>query len=79
MGLAPIVVDEIFESIRQLATRGCALLIVEQYVERALAMADITYVLAKGRVVFAGEPGELDATQLTAAYLGAPEPALASR
>jgi branched-chain amino acid transport system ATP-binding protein len=71
MGLAPRIVEEIFEFLTHLASLGCALLVVEQYVQRALAMADFAYVLRKGEVVFAGEPGEIDADRLSAEYLGA--------
>jgi branched-chain amino acid transport system ATP-binding protein len=71
MGLAPIVVDQIFDFLRRLAARGTALLLVEQYVTKALALADIVYLLTKGVVDFAGEPTELDADALAARYLGA--------
>jgi branched-chain amino acid transport system ATP-binding protein len=71
MGLAPIVVDEIFEHLSRLVAVGCSLLIVEQYVSRALEIADYVYLLARGRVVFAGEPAEAARTDLFAAYLGA--------
>ena len=71
MGLAPIIVDEVFVFLDRLAASGCALLLVEQYVERALAMADFVYVLNRGRVGFAGEPHEIDAAELAAEYLGA--------
>jgi branched-chain amino acid transport system ATP-binding protein len=54
MGLAPVVVDQIFEFLGQIAASGTALLIVEQYVNRALALADTVYVLNKGTVVFSG-------------------------
>lgn len=70
MGLAPVVVDEIFESLATLAAQGRALLLVEQYVTRALELADYVYLLARGRVEFAGEPGELDAERLMARYMG---------
>ncbi len=70
MGLAPVVVDEIFESLAALAAQGCALLLVEQYVTRALELADYVYLLARGRIEFAGEPGELDAERLMARYMG---------
>jgi branched-chain amino acid transport system ATP-binding protein len=59
MGLAPVIVDEIFEFLALLASRGAALLLVEQYVTRALELADYVYVLNRGRVSFAGEPSEL--------------------
>ena len=71
MGLAPKIVDEIFVFLRELAASGAALLIVEQYVERALALADYVYVLKKGRVEFVGEPSQLDDEKLVASYLGA--------
>ncbi len=64
MGLAPRIVDTIFEFLRRLADAGTALLIVEQYVVKALELADIVYVLHKGQVAFCGEPAELDADAL---------------
>ncbi|MCU1692671.1 MAG: livF [Frankiales bacterium] len=70
MGLAPIVVDEIFEFLRQRADEGTGLLLVEQYVTRALELADLVFVLNKGEVAFAGEPGELDSEALFEQYLG---------
>jgi branched-chain amino acid transport system ATP-binding protein len=70
MGLAPRVVDTIFEFLRRLADAGTALLIVEQYVVKALELADIVYVLHKGQVAFCGEPAELDADALARSYLG---------
>jgi branched-chain amino acid transport system ATP-binding protein len=71
MGLAPIVVDEIFEFLGRLAAAGTGLLIVEQYVNKALQLADYVYVLARGRIVLAGQPVELEGTDLFAQYLGA--------
>jgi branched-chain amino acid transport system ATP-binding protein len=71
MGLAPLVVDEIFEFLRRLAGEGRALLLVEQYVTRALEIADYVYLLNRGSITFAGEPGELGGENLFAAYVGA--------
>ncbi|HKN89400.1 MAG: ABC transporter ATP-binding protein [Actinobacteria bacterium] len=71
MGLAPIIVDEIFEFLGRLAAEGQSLLIVEQYVAKALALADFVYVLVRGRLVFAGEPGEADDGAILGHYLGA--------
>lgn len=71
MGLAPVVVDEIFEFLGRLAASGCALLLVEQYITRALALADYVYLINRGRIEFAGEPGELDSTRLMEQYMGA--------
>jgi len=55
MGLAPVIVDEIFEVVEQFRAEGRSLLIVEQFVARALGVADYVYILHKGRVVFVGE------------------------
>lgn len=71
MGLAPIIVDEIFEFLDRLATEGHSLLIVEQYVAKALAFADLVYLLVRGRLVYAGEPAEIAGTDIFARYLGA--------
>ena len=71
MGLAPRVVDEIFEFLRLLASQGTALLIVEQYVVRVLEIADYLFVLNRGAVSFAGQPAELDVQDILEEYLGA--------
>lgn len=73
MGLAPLIVDEIFGYLRDLARQGKSLLLVEQYVSRALALADYVYILGRGRVVFAGEPSELGDELVTESYLGSLE------
>lgn len=71
LGLAPIIVDEIFEHLTALAARGASLLVVEQYVRKVLAVADLVYVLVRGRIVFAGEPHELEGNGILEQYLGA--------
>lgn len=70
MGLAPVVVDEIFKFLELLAREGSSLLLVEQYVTRALAVADYVYLLNRGRVSFAGEVSEVDADAIAAEYVG---------
>ena len=70
MGLAPRIVDEIYEFLARMAADRRSLLIVEQYVTKALAMADYVYVLARGEVAFACEPGELSDEDVFARYLG---------
>ena len=70
MGLAPKIVDEIFEFLARLAAAGTALLLVEQFVTKALPIADYVCVLNRGRLTFAGEPGELDGRDLFATYVG---------
>ena len=75
LGLAPIVVQAIFQVIRELHRRGVTILLVEQNVRQALAVADRGYVLAEGRVILAGSGGELRSNpELEQAYLSkAPE------
>jgi branched-chain amino acid transport system ATP-binding protein len=70
MGLAPMVVDEIFRFLELVAAEGRSLLLVEQYVHRALALADYVFILDRGEIAFAGEPGELADADLFEAYLG---------
>jgi branched-chain amino acid transport system ATP-binding protein len=70
MGLAPLIVNQLFEAVRQLAGRGVTILLVEQYVEAALELADYAYVLDKGRVCDVGEPGDLRDAGLASTYMG---------
>ncbi len=70
MGLAPRIVDEIFVALSDLASRGVALLLVEQYVHRALEMADAVHLINRGELSFSGRPSELDEDALTRDYLG---------
>jgi branched-chain amino acid transport system ATP-binding protein len=70
-GLAPVVLDELFEAVAGLRAAGRSLLIVEQYVERVLGLADWVYILDKGTVTFVGEPGQLADGAVFEQYLGA--------
>jgi len=70
MGLAPRVVDEMFHALRTLAATGTAMLIVEQYVTRAMAMADVVVLLNKGAVAYDGPPSQLDEQAVLRGYLG---------
>src|SRR5439155_10479150 len=71
MGLAPLIVDAIFEFLAVLASEGASLLLVEQYIARALEIADYVYLLNRGEVAFAGEPSELEGTDVFQTYVGA--------
>jgi branched-chain amino acid transport system ATP-binding protein len=71
LGLAPKVVTLLFEILRAVNRRGCAILLVEQFVPLALANTDRAYVLAKGEVAVSGRSSELaDDPQIVEAYLG---------
>jgi len=71
LGLAPIVVTQLFEALRTVNARGTAILLVEQFVHLALKHTARAYVLAKGEVVAEGASSELlQSTELMEAYLG---------
>ena len=71
MGLSPIMVDKIFEVVRDVHDQGMTVLLVEQNASRALAMADRGYVMDSGLITMSG-PGQqlLDDPKVRAAYLG---------
>ena len=70
MGLAPIMVDTLFEALRKLSVAGGALFLVEQYVARAIALADLVLVLTRNGVAYFGPPAALDEVDLIETYLG---------
>ena len=69
MGLAPLVVAELYELVRQLADEGISILLVEQFARTALAVADYAAVLTQGRVAMVGQPADV-ADFVSVAYLG---------
>jgi branched-chain amino acid transport system ATP-binding protein len=70
LGLAPRIVDDLFEALRRLAGTGVPVLLVEQYIERALDLADYAYVLERGRVAHEGSADAMDVDRITEAYVG---------
>jgi branched-chain amino acid transport system ATP-binding protein len=71
MGLAPVIVQEVFNTIRQLKAAGITLLLVEQFAKRALEVADYAYVMERGRIVITGTPAQLQQDErVLTAYLG---------
>ncbi|HSQ12013.1 MAG TPA: ABC transporter ATP-binding protein [Candidatus Deferrimicrobium sp.] len=71
MGLAPLLVQEIFRTLKQLHQSGLSILLVEQNVRQALKIADYAYVMENGAIVLSGRSDELLYNdQIIAAYLG---------
>lgn len=71
LGLAPIVMDELFKALKEIGERGITLLFVEQNVRRTLQEADRAYILETGRVVLSGTAAELrEEDQVRKAYFG---------
>jgi branched-chain amino acid transport system ATP-binding protein len=69
MGLAPIIVSELYEKVAELARSGIAILLVEQFAAAAMKVADYAAVMRQGRIEVFGEPADV-AGALTEAYLG---------
>jgi branched-chain amino acid transport system ATP-binding protein len=69
MGLAPLIVEQIYEVVAQVAKEGVSILVVEQFAATVLGVADYAAIMVQGRVVKAGSPAEME-SELSAAYLG---------
>jgi len=71
LGLAPLLVEQIFETIKSLRARGSTILLVEQNARQALAIADRAYVMETGKIVLSGSAAKLQHNpQVEQAYLG---------
>jgi branched-chain amino acid transport system ATP-binding protein len=70
MGLAPLIVEELYERVADLAREGLSILIVEQFAQAVLGVATVASIMLHGRITRTGPPAEI-AEELTAAYLGA--------
>jgi len=70
MGLAPLVVESLYEVVAQIASEGVSILIVEQIAQTVLKVADYAAVMVHGRVAKVGRPDELE-DELSTAYFGA--------
>ena len=71
MGLAPILVEQIFDIIREMHAAGTTILLVEQNAQMALSVADRAYVLETGKIAMSGEAKSLLADDnVRKAYLG---------
>ena len=68
MGLAPIIVEELYERVRAIAASGLSILIVEQFVHEILGIADVASVMLHGHIAGSGTPAEI-AEHLAEAYL----------
>jgi branched-chain amino acid transport system ATP-binding protein len=75
LGLAPKVAEGVYEALLRINASGVAVLLIEQNVHLALEIATVAYVLNRGRVTFAGAPGDLtDEAALAEAYFAAESP-----
>lgn len=70
LGLAPLIVRELYRVVRLIAQNGTTVVLVEQDVSRSLQVADRVYCLLEGRVTLQGKPSELTHEQISKAYFG---------
>lgn len=70
LGLAPVIVRELYKVVRAVAEAGATVILVEQDVSRGLKAADRVYCLLEGKVSLAGRPAELSLAQVSQAYFG---------
>jgi branched-chain amino acid transport system ATP-binding protein len=75
MGLAPIIIEELYEVVANVASEGVSILVVEQFAQTVLGVADEAVVMVHGEIVSIGTPSEL-AEQLSSAYLGSVDAAV---
>jgi branched-chain amino acid transport system ATP-binding protein len=68
-GLAPLIVQKLYDAVEHLKRDGTTIVLVEQYTQYALRLADICYVMAKGTITFVGEPSELQGAGAGISYL----------
>ena len=73
LGLGPLIIDRLFEDLMRLRDGGLTILLVEQSVDRLLAVADRAYVLRSGRVALEGVASSLSRADVQAAYFGLEE------
>jgi len=70
LGLAPIIIKDIYDALPAIKAEGASVIVVEQDIRQAMAVADRVYCLQEGRVSLTGKPGDLSQDQITAAYFG---------
>ena len=70
LGLAPIIIRQLYDALPSISTSGTTILLVEQNVDTALAASDRIYCLLEGRLVLSGVPADLGRERVTTAYFG---------
>lgn len=73
LGLAPVVIDELYRLLPDIRDRGVSILLIEQDIGRSLAVSDRFYCMLEGRVNLAGKPGEVSRDEVVRSYFGGDE------
>lgn len=71
LGLAPVVIRDIYAAFSKISAAGAAIIVVEQDIAQALKVADRVYCMMEGRVTLSGQPAEFNRADIHAAYFGA--------
>ena len=71
LGLAPVVIKDIYKAVPAIKSAGASLIVVEQDIAQAMAVADRVYCMMEGRVTLSGKPGDLSRAAIHDAYFGA--------
>ncbi|TPN89393.1 ABC transporter ATP-binding protein [Mesorhizobium sp. CU2] len=74
LGLAPVVIKDIYAAFPRIRAAGASIVIVEQDIGQALKVADRVYCMMEGRITLSGRPGEVGRDDIHAAYFGAKTP-----
>jgi branched-chain amino acid transport system ATP-binding protein len=70
LGLAPIIIRQLYDALPSISASGATILLVEQNIDTALAASDRVYCLLEGRLALSGVPAELGRERITTAYFG---------
>jgi branched-chain amino acid transport system ATP-binding protein len=70
LGLAPVIIKDIYQKVKEINKAGVTLVLVEQDVRRSLKNSDYSYVILKGKVVMEGKSSELPEDEVKDAYFG---------
>ncbi len=70
LGLAPLIVDKIYDALRRLVESGMSVVVVEQYVQKALDLAKTVYILSRGEMIHSGPAGQIHPDEIYEKYLG---------
>jgi branched-chain amino acid transport system ATP-binding protein len=70
LGLAPLIVDKIYDALRRLVESGMSVVVVEQYVQKALDLAKTVYILSRGEIIHTGPAGQIRPDEIYEKYLG---------
>jgi branched-chain amino acid transport system ATP-binding protein len=71
LGLAPLIIDALYDAIREINAQGTTILLVEQNVHRSLEVADRAYIIEHGRIILSGTASEISQNaEIQQAYFG---------